>query len=159
MHQDGRIGRSIAATIFLVILIGYLTLGSILNPDVQGTDKSHHLLAFVALAFPLLFLRPRIAPFVALLAAAFGGAAEVVQPLNEKKRELLDFRADMEIGILVGAAWWGFVYSASGGSKPQLVIQMVINRILSAILRCIIKDCSGPGFRRPCHPHFTGGGR
>jgi hypothetical protein len=38
MHQDGPIGKSIAATIFLLILIGYLTLTPIPNPDVQGTD-------------------------------------------------------------------------------------------------------------------------
>lgn len=114
MHQDGPIGKSIAATIFLVILIGYLTLTLILNPDVHGTDKSHHLLAYAALVFPLSFSRPRISPFVALPAAAYGGAVEVIQPLTEKNRELLDSHAG------IGAE---FGWSRSGGASytPRLV--------------------------------------
>ena len=122
MHQDGPIGKSIAATVFLVILIGYLTLTPILNPDVHGTDKSHHLLAFASLAIPPSFSRPRISPFVLLPAAAYGGSVEVIQPLTEKNRELLDSHAGIRGGIWLEPQWWVFVCSTSGGSKPQLVI-------------------------------------
>lgn len=114
-HHDSPIMKSLSATIILVVSVGDLTLAPIQNPCVPRTNKSNHLLAFLALAFPLSFSRPRIAPWVALAAAAYGGAIEVIQPLVGRDKELLDLLGDTACGILGGAAgselrmlrvWW-----------------------------------------------------
>jgi len=107
--QDSPITASLAATLVLAVLIGFLTLTPIQNPGVPGTDKNHHLIAFAALALPLSFSRPRLAPWVILAAAAYGGAIEIIQPFVGRSGELLDFVSDAAgavIGGAVGVALW-----------------------------------------------------
>jgi hypothetical protein len=66
---DGPIAMPLAVNVILVVLIGYFKLTPIQNPDVPGTDKSHHLIAFAARALPLSFSRLRLAPWVVVAAA------------------------------------------------------------------------------------------
>ena len=102
--HDNPIAASLAATLALAALIGFLTLTPIQNPGVPGTDKSHHLIGFAALALPLSFSRPRLAPWVILAAAAYGGAIEIIQPLVGRSREVLDFVSDAAGAVIGGAA-------------------------------------------------------
>ena len=102
--HDSPIAASLAATLALAALIGFLTLTPIQNPGVPGTDKSHHLVAFAALALPLSFSRPRLALGVILAAAAYGGAIEIIQPLVGRSREVLDFVSDAAGAVIGGAA-------------------------------------------------------
>lgn len=93
---------ALAVTLALAAVIAYLTLAPIHETGVPGSDKSHHFIAFAALAFPLSLSRPRLAPWVALLAAAYGGTIELIQPLVGRDKEFLDFVADVTGAVLGG---------------------------------------------------------
>lgn len=99
--RDNSITASLAATLAVAALIGVATLTPIQNPGVPGTDKSHHFIAFAALAVPLSFSRPRLAPWVVVAAALYGGAIEIIQPLVGRSGEVFDFMADA-MGALIG---------------------------------------------------------
>jgi VanZ family protein len=105
--HDSPIAASLAATLALAALIGFLTLTPIQNPGVPGTDKSHHLIGFAALALPLSFSRPRLAPWVVLAAIGYGGAIEVIQPFVGRSGEVLDLMADAVGAVIGGAAGVG----------------------------------------------------
>ena len=108
--QDSPVAASLAATLALAALIGFLTLTPIQNTGVPGTDKSHHLIGFAALALPLSFSRPRLAPWVVLAAIAYGGVIEIIQPYVGRSGEVLDLAADAVGAVIGGAAgvglWW-----------------------------------------------------
>ena len=101
-EHERPISASLVPTLVLAGLIGVLTLTPIQNP-LPGTDKSHHLVAFAALALPLSFSRPRLAPWVVVAAALYGGAIELIQPLVGRSGEVFDFMADA-MGALIGGA-------------------------------------------------------
>jgi VanZ family protein len=105
--QERPIAAALAVTLALAAVIAYLTLAPIHETGVPGSDKSHHFLAFAALAFPLSFSRPRLAPWVAFAAAAYGGAIEIIQPLVGRSGEVLDFMADAMGAFIGGAAGAG----------------------------------------------------
>lgn len=93
---------AIALTIALAAVIGVLTLMPLETPDlVPGSDKTHHILAFAALAFPSAYLFPKLVRWVAPLALAYGAVIEVLQPYVGRFRDVSDFWADA-IGVLIG---------------------------------------------------------
>lgn len=93
---------ALAVTLALAAAIAFVTLTPISDTGVPGSDKSHHFIAFAALAFLLSLSRPRLMPWVVILAAAYGGTIELIQPLVWRDREFLDFVADA-----LGAAFGG----------------------------------------------------
>lgn len=98
-----RIKLMLLMTFALAMLIGFLTLVPISDSDVPGSDKTHHLLAFFALALPLSAARPRWALWIALAATAYGGAIELIQPYVGRDKDIVDFIADAA-GAMSGAA-------------------------------------------------------
>ena len=105
--HEGSISVSLVLTLALAGLIGVMTLTPIQNPGVPGTDKSHHLIGFAALALPLSFSRPRLAPWVVLAAIGYGGAIEIIQPFVGRSGEVLDLMADAVGAVIGGAAGVG----------------------------------------------------
>jgi len=101
--HDRQFIAALTMTLALTAMIAYLTLAPIHETGVPGSDKSHHLIAFAALAFPLSLSRPRLAPRVVLLAAAYGGAIELIQPLVGRDKEFLDFVEDAADAALGGS--------------------------------------------------------
>lgn len=93
----------VAMTVVLGAVIAVLTLAPISSSDVPGSDKLHHVLGFAALAFPLPFVRPRLALSVALGVIAYGGMIELIQPYFGRTAEWADFLADI-VGAALGAA-------------------------------------------------------
>lgn len=96
----------LAATIVLGVVIAFLTLAQISSENVPGSDKTYHLLAFMALAFPLPFARPRLVWSVILGVSAYGGVIEIIQPFFGRGAEWGDFIADVigaTLGGLLGA--------------------------------------------------------
>ena len=90
------------STLLLAVLIGVLTMmPAPALPQVAGSDKLHHMLAFMALALPTAVLRPRWSPLVALILAIYGGLIELVQPYVDRSRDFADWQADL-IGIALG---------------------------------------------------------
>ncbi|GAW32989.1 vanZ like family protein [Roseovarius sp. A-2] len=92
-------------TLGLALTIAALTLMPVPpGPDgVSWMDKLAHFLAFGALAVPLAWRHPVHWRAVALVALAYGGAIEIVQPYVGRSAEWADLLAD-GLGAF-GAAW------------------------------------------------------
>jgi len=89
-------------TAILAVLIAALTLMPIPSGVVSGSDKFHHILAFACLAFPLPFVRPRLALWVVVGVISYGGVIELIQPAFGRTAEWLDLLAD-GVGAVIGA--------------------------------------------------------
>lgn len=120
-----RIARR-AARLWLPATLGLLALVTALSlwpqPELQnavpGNDKSHHLLAYAALAFPATFAGVRRWPLVLAGLAAWGWGIEAVQPLVGRTNDLGDLTANaagLAAGALAGAALRRLLRRAGGG--------------------------------------------
>lgn len=115
----------ITATIALFVVIAALTLAiPPKNTLLQGNDKLQHVLAFFALTLPAACYRPKWLLWMAPLAAAFGGAIELLQPLVGRSCDLADWYADLS-GILAAAVLGYMVHqiakSISTARQPRTV--------------------------------------
>ena len=73
-------------------------------PDVPGSDKTHHVIAYAVLAFPTAIAMPRRVWMMALLCICLGGVIELIQPYVNRYGEWLDFIANMT-GVLIGSVF------------------------------------------------------
>jgi VanZ family protein len=88
-------------TILLLIVITILSLSPLPKlPDVPGTDKTHHLIAYFFLALPSAVAKPKNYLFLGLCFIAYGGLIEILQPYVNRHGEWLDFLANMTGVIL-----------------------------------------------------------
>lgn len=102
LHASQRKGFAIFCSSQIACAIIVLSLSPLDTlPEVACGDKTHHLIAYGALAFPTAFARGRY--FGALLVAYvfLGGAIEVIQPYANRFGEWLDFAAN-GAGIMAG---------------------------------------------------------
>jgi VanZ family protein len=77
-------------------------------PPVPGGDKTHHLIAYSALAFPTALAKPRLIVPLAMPYIAMGGVIEWIQPYVNRYGEMLDFLANTA-GVIIGSwAGWAF---------------------------------------------------
>lgn len=72
-------------------------------PAVPGSDKTHHLIAYGALALPTAFAIPRKWLFLGVLYITLGGVIELIQPYVNRYGEWLDFAAN-SAGVLIGTS-------------------------------------------------------
>ncbi|WP_029790023.1 VanZ family protein [Vibrio harveyi] len=96
-------------TIFIVLVITVLSLYPLDNlPSVPGTDKTHHFIAYGALAFPVAIARPE--KWLLYIVGFFGysGFIELVQPYVNRYGEWLDLGAN-GLGLIVGILIASFV--------------------------------------------------
>jgi VanZ family protein len=70
-------------------------------PQVPGSDKTHHFIAYMILVFPLALAKPKNYKTYILLLILFGGFIEIVQPYVNRYGEWLDFLAN-SLGICLG---------------------------------------------------------
>ncbi len=116
---------SVLLTIALAAVIAVLTLLPPTTVDMpSGSDKLAHFGAFIALALPLAFVRPRWIGWLFLLFSAFGGAIEIIQPYVGRSREFADLLADMVgiacgmgLGLLLGRVFPGLSGPAASGPE------------------------------------------
>ena len=73
-------------------------------PDVPGSDKTHHLIAYAVLAIPTAIAMPGRAWMMALLYIGLGGVIELIQPSVNRYGEWLDFIANLT-GVLIGSVF------------------------------------------------------
>ena len=94
---------ALGLTALIALAIGVLSLIPLpQGPDLPGTDKTHHLIAYGALVLPLATLAPRSLLWLVPLALAYGGAIELIQPFTGRFGEWLDLAAN-GTGLLLGA--------------------------------------------------------
>ncbi len=93
---------AVPATAIVAIVIGVLALSQISAPaPIPGSDKTHHVIAFATLVFPIALLRPKKLLWVVLFATVYGGVIELIQPHVGRFKSFGDFQADL-VGIAFG---------------------------------------------------------
>ena len=70
-------------------------------PGVPGTDKTHHLVAYLLLGLPSGLKKPNKRVIFIFLFIIFGGVIEIIQPYVNRYGEWLDFLANT-IGVILG---------------------------------------------------------
>lgn len=70
-------------------------------PPVPGTDKTHHFIAYAALAFPVALARPKMWLLMIAGLLAYSGVIELIQPFVNRYGEWLDLAANAG-GLLTG---------------------------------------------------------
>ena len=71
-------------------------------PSVPGSDKTHHIIAYAALAIPTAFAFPKRLLITAVLYILLGGLIELIQPYVNRYGEWLDFIANLS-GVILGS--------------------------------------------------------
>lgn len=89
-------------TLVLLVAITALSLWPVASlPDVPGTDKTHHFIAYAALMFPVALSRHSYWPWVGVLLVTYSGAIELIQPYVNRYGEWLDMAANTG-GVICG---------------------------------------------------------
>lgn len=79
-------------TIITLIAITYLSLSPLANlPSAPGSDKTHHFIAYAALALPIAFAQPRFWLAILLGLFFYSGLIELIQPYVNRYGEWLDW--------------------------------------------------------------------
>ena len=71
-------------------------------PEVPGSDKTHHFVAYALLMFPVALRQPKHCLLVAGLFVGWSGAIELIQPYVNRYGEWLDLLANCG-GVLLGS--------------------------------------------------------
>lgn len=94
----------VVISLFLLAMITVLSLTPLPQlPSVPGSDKTHHFIAYGALAFPLMLNKPHYWKQVLIFFALWSGAIELVQPYVNRYGEWLDMLANTG-GLVCGAS-------------------------------------------------------
>jgi len=89
-------------TILLLIIITILSLIPFPElPEVPGKDKTMHLLAYAALAFPVSFARPKAYLRIIIAFLIWSALLEIFQPYFERNQDWIDLLANAA-GLLIG---------------------------------------------------------
>lgn len=92
----------ISVTLILMTAIASLSLWPVAHlPDVPGTDKTHHFIAYASLILPTALQRPKNYLLLVLAFVAFSGMIELVQPYVNRYGEWLDMLANT-LGLFFG---------------------------------------------------------
>jgi len=89
-------------TLLLLVAIATLSLWPVAHlPEVPGTDKAHHFIAYGALIFPTALRQPKYQLMLIFSFLLFSGMIELIQPYVNRYGEWLDMAAN-SLGLLVG---------------------------------------------------------
>jgi VanZ family protein len=84
--------------LFTIVIILPIT---VFLPSVPGTDKTHHFIAYGALAFPIALARPDKWLFFIVGFLVYSGIIELIQPYVNRYGEWLDLGTN-GLGLVVG---------------------------------------------------------
>ena len=86
----------------ILLAITALSLSPLENlPETPGSDKTHHLIAYAALAFPTAIRKPKQWQAIIIIFALYGGLIELLQPHVNRYGEWMDCLANIS-GLLIG---------------------------------------------------------
>ena len=92
----------IAISMFILAAITLLSLYPLANlPQVPGSDKTHHFIAYGALMFPVAIRKPKYWLLIGLFFIVWSGVIELIQPYVNRYGEWLDLAANAA-GIVCG---------------------------------------------------------
>lgn len=70
-------------------------------PEVPGSDKTHHLISYALIAFPISLVKPKYWSMFLFVVVILSGAIELIQPYVNRYGEWLDLLANI-VGIIIG---------------------------------------------------------
>ena len=89
-------------TYLIFILITLLSLYPLQEqPNIPGSDKIHHLIAYSALAIGIGLRRPSNSVLIIIFFSFYSGLIEIIQPYVNRFREIEDFLFN-NLGIFIG---------------------------------------------------------
>jgi len=107
--------------LFTIVIILPITVLSLLPVDslplVPGTDKTHHFIAYGALAFPIALARPDKWLLIIIGFLGYSGVIELIQPFVNRYGEWFDLGAN-GLGLVVGILIASFARSIILKEKP-----------------------------------------
>ena len=90
-------------TVVILVTITVLSLFPLPQlPPLPGTDKTHHLIAYAVLMFPVALRKPGRWMLLGFVFIAYSGAIELIQPYVNRYGEWLDLAANT-LGVVCGA--------------------------------------------------------
>ncbi len=102
--------RQVAERIWLpvtMLLLATITVLSLFPldklPEVPGTDKTHHVIAYSTLMLPAFFVRSRYRYRLLLTFVIWGGVIEIIQPFVNRHASWMDLLANVA-GLVIGCA-------------------------------------------------------
>ncbi len=106
-------------TVFMLVCIASLSLWPHDTlPQVPGTDKSHHLIAYGLLILPTAIKKPKHWGYIALGFILFSGAIELIQPYVNRYGEWLDLLANI-LGVGSGILLAKVLDAVSARFEPR----------------------------------------
>ena len=91
-------------TVCLFLIITWLSLWPLDSlPSAPGSDKTHHLIAYAALVFPVALRQPNRWMWFVVFFIGYSGLIEVIQPYVNRYGEWLDMLANTA-GVVCGVA-------------------------------------------------------
>ena len=116
---------SLSALILLLITILSLIPMDEL-PEVPGTDKTHHFIAYGALVLPTALRKPKHWLLIALFFILYSGAIELIQPYVNRYGEWLDLLANtggvfcgLTIGLMLNSYCGPKIKNSTHKSLPN----------------------------------------
>ena len=70
-------------------------------PEAPGSDKTHHLIAYAAAAYPTALRKPKRWLIIILFFAFYSGLIEIIQPWVNRYGEWMDVKANVG-GLILG---------------------------------------------------------
>ena len=94
----------IQLSLVMLLAITALSLHPLDNlPEAPGSDKTHHLIAYAALAYPASLCKPKRWQAIITIFALYSGLIELIQPHVNRYGEWMDFLANIS-GLIIGIA-------------------------------------------------------
>tara|TARA_Y100000385_G_scaffold180169_1_gene186112 strand:- start:25 stop:393 length:369 start_codon:yes stop_codon:yes gene_type:complete len=94
----------IQLSLAMLVAITALSLHPLDNlPEAPGSDKTHHLIAYAALAYPASLRKPKRWQAIITIFALYSGLIELIQPHVNRYGEWMDFLANIS-GLIIGIA-------------------------------------------------------
>ena len=95
----------IQLSLVMLFTITVLSLHPLDNlPEAPGSDKTHHLIAYAALACPTSLRKPKRWKAIIIIFSLYSGLIELIQPHVNRYGEWMDFLANIS-GLLIGIAF------------------------------------------------------
>ncbi len=104
---------AIVLSAMLIAVITVLSLSPVEElPNIHGSDKLHHFIAYCAAIFPVAVSRRHLAIWLAPAIVLYSGLIELLQPFSNRYAEWADVGANtlgVLVGMLVGIAIGPFI--------------------------------------------------
>ena len=96
-------------SIMMLAIVSVASLIPLPNlPEVPGTDKTHHIIAYALIVLPVCIVKPKHWWVFLLIVFLWSGVIELIQPYVNRYGEWMDLLANF-CGILIGVGLSGRV--------------------------------------------------